>query len=60
MESTNTTHEPNIEPSHTCGCGGACGGHGDRTNSPAAQAAKAAGHADLSDGRINLGLKAAR
>ncbi|MFT0847842.1 hypothetical protein VR010_08815 [Actinomycetaceae bacterium L2_0104] len=57
------------EEKSTCGCGGACGtGHGKRAaggparhvDSPAAQERKAEGHIDLSEGRLNLGLRTAK
>ncbi|MDN6486794.1 MAG: hypothetical protein ACTHYA_09750 [Ancrocorticia populi] len=54
----------------TCGCGGACGGHGSgarqaggparHTDGPAAKEKAAQGFADLSDGRLNLGLRASK
>ena len=62
--------EKNVtEEKSSCGCGGACGGgHGKRTaggparhtDSPAAQERKAEGFADLSSGRLNLGLRSAK
>ena len=57
------------EEKSTCGCGGVCGGgHGKRTaggparhtDSAAAQERKAEGFADLSAGRLNLGLRSAK
>ena len=63
-ENQNVTEEKS-----TCGCGGACGtGHGKRAaggparhvDSPAAQERKAEGHIDLSEGRLNLGLRTAK
>lgn len=63
-ENQNVTEEKS-----SCGCGGACGGgHGKRVaggparhvDSPAAQERKGQGHTDLSEGRLNLGLRTAK